>query len=118
MSQTTTITLLPQTTATVVGDKLPAAAYYVAGRTMQTLTWKCTAFIGICTVQGTLVDDPQTEKDWFTVYNIVCTVGNGNGGTVDNPKVGYTNVVGNFAWLRASITTYTSGTVDYVKATY
>jgi len=118
MAQTTTVTLLPQTTAVVAGNKLPAACYYVAGRTMQTLTWKCTAFIGICTMQATLVDDPQTDADWVTIYNLVCTQNNGNGGTTLVPKLGYTNVVGNFAWLRAKVTTYTSGTIDFVKATY
>jgi hypothetical protein len=28
------------------------------------------------------------------------------------------NINGNFAWLRASVTSYTIGTVDYMKVCY
>lgn len=118
MSQTTALTLLPQTVAAVIGDRQPAACYYVSGKTLQTLTWKVTAFLGTAVVQASLVDDPQLESDWFTVYNLVCTSGNGNGGTSENPKFGYTNIQGNFAWLRCKVSVYTSGTLDYMKVCY
>jgi hypothetical protein len=118
MAQTTSLTLLPQTLAVVTGDKQPAACYYVAGKIMQTLSWKVNGFVGICVVQATLVDDPQTDSDWFTVYNLVCTSGNGNGGVLGTPKFGYMNIQGNFTWLRANVTSYTSGSVDYMKVCY
>jgi hypothetical protein len=118
MAQTTALTLLSQTVDVATGDKQPAACYYVSGKTMQTLTWKVTGFLGICTVQATLVDDPQSESDWFTVYNLVCSSGNGNGGTLDTPKYGYMNIQGNFAWIRAKVTTRTAGTLDYMKVCY
>lgn len=118
MSQTTTLTLLPQTTGLATGSKQPAACYYVAGKTLQTLNWKLVALLGTVVIQGTLVDDPQLDTDWFPVYNIVCTGGNGNGGTTQNPAIGYTNINGNFAWLRAVVSVYTSGSVEYLKVTY
>jgi hypothetical protein len=118
MSQTTALTLLPQTHAVVTGDKQPAACYYVSGKILQTITWKVTGFVGICVIQATLVDDPQSDSDWFTVYNLVCTQGNGNGGTLDNPRYGFMNIQGNFSWLRGVVTSYTSGTLDYFKVSY
>jgi hypothetical protein len=118
MAQTTILTLLPQTNAVVVGTKQPAACYYVSGKIMQTITWKATGFIGTAVVQASLVDDPQTDSDWFTVYNLVCTLNNGNGGTLDTPKFAYMNIQGNFAWVRAKVTSYTSGTLDYLKVCY
>lgn len=118
MSQLTTITLLPQTLAVTTGEKMPAACYYVSGKNLQTLNWKLTAFLGTVVVQATLVDNPTVDTDWFTIYNLVCTEINGNGGTTQNPKTGYQNVLGNFAWIRANVTVYNSGTVEYIKVTY
>ena len=118
MSQATAITLLSQTTAITTGTKQPAACYYVSGKTLQTLTWKLTGFVGSIVVQATLVDDPTDDNDWFATYNLVCTLNNGNGGTLSAPKIGYMNINGNFAWFRAKLTSYSSGTVDYLKVCY
>jgi hypothetical protein len=118
MSQATALTLLPQTLALTTGTKQPAACYYVSGKTLQTLTWRLSGFIGTVAVQATLVDNPTEDTDWFAVYNLVCTTNNGNGGTTLAPKIGYMNINGNFAWLRASVTSYTIGAVDYMKVCY
>lgn len=118
MSQTTTLTLLPQTLALTTGNKQPAACYYVSGKTLQTLTWKLTSFLGTVVVQASIADDPTEDSDWFAIYNIVCTPGNGNGGTSESPKIGYMNVNGNFAWVRANVISYTSGTIEYLKVCY
>lgn len=118
MSQAIALTLLSQTLALTTGDKQPAACYYISGKTMQTLTWRLTGFLGVAVVQATLVDNPTEDSDWFTIYNLVCTSSNGNGGTLLVPKIGYTNINGNFAWIRANVTSYTSGTIDYLKVCY
>ena len=118
MSQTTTLTLLPQTLALTTGNKQPASCYYVSGKTLQTLTWKLTGFLGTVLVQASIVDNPTEDSDWFAVYNIVCTPSNGNGGTLLVPKIGFVDVNGNFAWIRANVTAYTSGTVDHLKVCY
>jgi hypothetical protein len=118
MSQVTAITLLSQTTAVTTGNKQPAACYYISGNTLQTLTWKLTGLLGTVVVQATLADDPTDESDWFAIYNIVCTSGNGNGGTLLEPKIGFININGNFAWVRAKVVSYTSGTINYLKVCY
>jgi hypothetical protein len=118
MSQTTSLTLLPQTLALTTGNKQPASCYYISGNTLQTLTWKLTGFIGTVVVQATLVDNPTEDNDWFPIYNLVCTLNNGNGGTLLSPKIGYMNVNGNFSWIRANVISYTAGTIDYLKVCY
>jgi hypothetical protein len=118
MSQATSLILLSQTTSVTVGAQQPASCYHVSGKTLQTLIWKLTGFVGTVTVQATLADTPNDETDWFPVQNIVCTVNNGNGGTLLDPKVGFTNINGNFSWIRAKVASYTSGTVDYLKVCY
>ena len=102
MGQTSTLILLPQTVfgtdATVVGDKQPAASYYVSGKTMQTFTWKLSGVLATISFQATLAEDPS-EEDWFTVYNLVCTGGNGNGGTDLNQNI-------NFFYINTNIKIY------------
>jgi hypothetical protein len=118
MSQATALTLLSQTVAATTGSKQPASCYYTSGKTLQTLTWKLTGFIGTVVVQATLVDDPTDDNDWFAIYNLVCTLNNGNGGTLLAPKIGYMNVNGNFAWIRAKVISYETGTISYLKVCY
>ena len=118
MSQTTALTLLPATIAVVTGDRQPGVSYYTSGKTLQTITWKLSAFLGTVIVQASLVENPTTDGDWFPVYNLICTTGNNNGGSILNPAVSFVNVTGNFAWVRAKVSTYTSGTINYVKVCY
>ena len=118
MSQTTALTLLPQTITVVTGDKQPGASYYVAGKTLQTLTWKLSGFLGTVVVQGTLVENPTLDTDWFPIYNLVCTLGNNNGGSVGTPAVNFVNITGNFVWVRAKVVTRTEGTINYIKLCY
>jgi hypothetical protein len=118
MSQTTALTLLPQTVTAVVGDKQPGVTYYTSGRTLQTITWKLSAFLGVVIIQASLSENPTEDSDWFPIYNLVCTNGNNNGGSLGTPAVSFVNVTGNFAWVRAKVSTYTSGTINYVKVCY
>jgi hypothetical protein len=118
MSQTTALNLLPQTIAVVTGDKQPGVSYYTSGKTLQTITWKLTAFLGTVVIQASLSENPTTDAEWFPIYNLVCTPGNNNGGTILIPAVSFVNITGNFAWVRAKVTTYTSGTINYIKVCY
>lgn len=115
MAQTTTVNLLTQAShppgsdpVTVYGERQQAAAYLLAARDLQTLTWHFSGtFVGNCVVQASLEQDPGVD-DWFDVY------------TVDtaNEKDGYHNQNGNFVWLRAVITGWTQGTIQLVTASY
>jgi len=112
MSQSATFILLPQTVVqvnpTVIGSKQPAASYYTAGKTLQTVTWSLTNVTGILSVQATLSENPE-ETDWFTINNLVCT---------NMTQNGFVNLTGNFTWLRVVMSSFSVGVIQYVKVSY
>lgn len=115
MSQPTTLILLPQTAGQgtgVYGDKQPAAGYYVANKSLQTVTWSLTTFKGTMYVEASLVENPTSNNDWFVVY----TLATGNSTLTQN---GFENINGNFVWLRVRIDPFDlHGVVQYIKVTY
>lgn len=112
MAQATTVILLPQTsfdgTNTKVGTAQPAAAYYLGNQDLQTLSWSLTAFSGLIVIQASLAQEP-TEQDWFTVFNLPCT---------DVTSTSFSNLLGNFVWLRVKINNFSKGTVQNIKVSY
>lgn len=119
MSQNTTLIMLPQTTYTagpppntnVIGNSVTGASYYLSSQDLQTVTWSITNFKGTIYVQATLEDNP-TNNDWFNVFNVVY---NSQAGTTINS---YNNITGNFLYLRAGISNFTSGVVEHIKVSY
>ncbi len=113
MAQATTLILLPETSSssgpTVTGDRQPACAYYSSGKEMQTVTWRLTNITGTMSIQASLATDPTTDSDWFTVYNLVCS---------STTQTSFTNITGNFVWIRAKVTSFTQGTVNNIKVSY
>jgi hypothetical protein len=113
MSQSTTLILLPQTSftginSTITGVKFPAASYYLSKQNLQTINWNVSTFTGTARVQATLAEDPTTD-DWFTVLNIV-----GNNTT----QISFSNIPGNFVWIRVLLTSFSTGTINYIKVSY
>ena len=116
MAQSTTEILFPQTVYTTTsnlirGDKKPAAAYYLGNADLQTVTWNLTSVTGLLTIQASLSTNPSatTDADWFTVYQLSCTA---------LTQSGYTNINGNFVWLRAKIAGFSQGVIQNVKVSY
>ena len=116
MAQSTTIILLPQTSynnnAIVTGNAFPAASYYLSSQYLQTVVYSVTGFMGTINIQATLVDTPQSDTDWFTVYNIPFST---SGGTT---LTSFENITGNFVWMRIRITSFTMGTINSIKVSY
>tara|TARA_R110000868_G_scaffold290953_6_gene551215 strand:- start:2941 stop:3294 length:354 start_codon:yes stop_codon:yes gene_type:complete len=117
MSQATTLILLPETvytdpgggaTYTVTGDQQPAAAYYLGNRDLQTVNYSTNSFTGDLVLQATLSSDPGND-DWFTIHEF-------NGSTSD--EVAFSNLTGNFVYIRAMIYEFGAGTILYVKLSY
>lgn len=115
MAQSTTQLLFPQTAYTseslVRGDKRPAAAYYLGNADLQTVTYNVTSFTATIVIQASLVTNPvlTTDDDWFPVYTLVCN---------NLTTISYTNITGNFVWLRAKIQGWSQGIVNNIKVTY
>ena len=116
MAQTTIVNLLTQQAhvpdnsieESVYGEKQQAAAYILASRDLQTITWHFSGtFDGYVRIQSSLVLDPE-ETDWVTVYEP----------DTDNFKDGYYNLRGNYVWLRAVVTEWYEGEIQLVTASY
>ena len=128
MSQQTTLILLPQTTYqnpgngapyTVTGNTQPAAAYYLGNRDLQTVNISLTSCSGNIVLEATLAATP-TDDDWFKVYELEA---NANAASNSAPQIAsnakmYTNVEGNFVYMRAKIEGFNGGGVNFVKLSY
>lgn len=128
MSQTTTLILLPQTTYlnpgngapyTVTGNSQPAAAYYLGNQNLQTVNISLTNCTGNIVIEASLATDP-TNDDWFDVYELTANAdaaANTAPQIASNAKM-YTNVQGNFVYMRAKVEDFQGGVVNAVKLTY
>jgi hypothetical protein len=128
MSQTTTLILLPQTDYlnpgngapyTVIGDSQPAAAYYLGNRDLQTVNINATNLTGNVVIEASLATTPGTN-DWFKVYELIANANapsNTASQLASNASV-YTNIEGNFVYMRAKIVDFDGGTLNFAKLSY
>jgi hypothetical protein len=128
MPQTTTLQLLPQTSYlnpgngapyTVTGNSQPAASYYLGNRDLQTVNINLSNCTGNIVIQASLATTPGSS-DWFKVYELVA---NANATPNSAPQLAsnasvYTNIEGNFVFLRAKVEDFQGGTVNFVKLSY
>lgn len=91
-----------------VSNAVPAANYYGGQGALQTVTYQLQDFVGTITIQATL-NDLQESAPWFDVATY------GDGSTADTGTVPV-NVLGNFTWIRAKITEFSSGTITITAA--
>jgi hypothetical protein len=128
MSQTTTLILLPQTTYinpgnnssyTVTGTSQPGASYIIAPRSLQTVNINVTNCTGNITIEASLATTPSST-DWFKVYELEA---NANAAANSAPQIAsnasvYTNINGNFVYMRAKVVDFNGGVVNFVKLSY
>ena len=140
MATPTTVTLIPTTSfGTAVGnydgssssftsDKVKGDGYYGFVDGVHTVFWQVTNFVGVIKLQGTLAQTP-TSSDWFDIdlksndgnYTItadglvsesVATSVTYSSATSESKAY---NFVGNIVWIRASICSFTAGTVNTIQ---
>lgn len=114
MAQTTTLILLPQTawavgTTAAVGTEQKAAGYYLGNKNLQTVTWDFTNVNCTMYIEATLATEP-TSTDWFTVYI------KNTGGLLTERS--FTNIEGNFTWIRCRVNPFEAGVIQSVKVSY
>ncbi len=128
MSQSTTLVLLPETSYvnpgngapyTVTSNSQPAASYYLGNRDLQTVNIKLTGVTGNIMIDATLASAPAST-DWFNVYSLEA---NATADANTAPKLAsdaslYTNIDGNFVYIRARVVDFAAGTVNFVKLSY
>ena len=128
MSQTTTLILLPETAYanpgnasgyTVTGNSQPAASYYLGNRDLQTVNLKLTGVTGNIMIDATLASTP-TSVDWFNVYALEANAAApaNTASKLASDASLYTNVEGNFVYIRAVIQDFKLGTVNFIKLSY
>ena len=107
MSQSTILTLLPQTTYqndgtgnaySVTGNSIQAAGYILGGQDLQTLTYNFSEVTGNLVIEGTLASTP-VDDDWFKVFETRAN----NASNVNSNTNTYTNITGNFTYMRAKL---------------
>jgi hypothetical protein len=128
MSQTTTLILLPQTTYdggansnsyTVTGNAQPAAAYYLGNKGLQTVNINLSEVTGNIEIEASLATNPGST-DWFKVYELVANINapaNSAPLIASNASI-FTNIEGNFVYLRAKVKDFDHGIVNFVKLSY
>jgi len=92
-----------------VGNAVPAANYYGGQGAIQTLMANVTGFRGNVSIEATL-NDLQDSAPWFEIANVIAA----NVAT----QVTSNTVIGNFTWLRATITNFAAGNINTVTAAY
>lgn len=128
MSQATTLILIPELSYqnpgngapyTVTGNTFPAAAYYLGNKDLQTVAVKLTNVTGNIVIEASLATQPSST-DWFRVYELTANANapaNTASQLASNASV-YTNIEGNFVYMRAKVENFNNGTVQYVKLSY
>lgn len=128
MSQVTILELLPQTTYngggtanvyTVTGNAQPAAAYYLGNQDLQTVNIKLSGCSANIVIEATL-NSNSSNAEWFKVYELEA---NANSATTSDAQIAsnasiYTNIEGNFVYMRAKIVDFAGGVVNFVKLSY
>ena len=104
---------------TVTGNSQPAAAYYLGNRDLQTVNVKLTNVTGNIVIEASLASTP-TSTEWFRVYELEA---NANATPNSAPQLAsnasiYTNIEGNFVYMRAKVEDFDGGTVQFVKLSY
>lgn len=90
-------------------DKAKGAGYFGFTDALHTVSYTTVNnFKGIISMQGTLATNPGSN-DWFDIPTTVF----GDGFTVINTTQLF-NFSGNFVWVRAKITSFTSGTISSI----
>lgn len=118
----TTIPLLNETVYGVSSDNyngltsnfnsnaVQAADYYRLTNTSQTIIFNINDFEGNITIQGTLVKDP-IDIEWVDLYELP----NDSSAITINSS---TTITGNYVWIRARVTNFAGGVINYVTVSY
>jgi len=109
--KTSSLNLLPASSfgVDVIGTPQKAASYYSRGDSLQTLSWYLTEFVGTITIEATL-DTDMNSANYVTIHDLVIT-----SATTENDFI---NLVGNYTWIKASVTEFTAGSVLKITVGY
>ena len=133
MSQGTTLALLPQTgypgffgaPTSLVSVAQRGVAYYLSDNIQQTISWSIgqiqqpfgsptgLLFVGSIDIQASISTAPLTDADWFNVASIDTTPNPATG-----VQSGFTNLYGNYVWIRVKVSEWTQGAIAVISVSY
>ena len=114
------------TITTFTGEKYKGDGYYGRADGLHTIHTNLTGFVGKIEIQGTLAIDP-TSDDWFTVELGTGSLTVDTTGLISKANITFVeydeaititdtyNFTGNYVWVRAYVSNWTEGTVNYIK---
>lgn len=118
--KTNSLTLISETeysgTPAFVSDRQKGVGYYKRSSSTQTVRFITDDFAGVITIQASLDTDPTEDSAWFDVY--VFPGDSVQDGSTAISTDFSTSLTGNFAWIRASVSAFTGGTINSVTLTY
>lgn len=104
----------PTTTLPIISSVAKGAGYYGSSQPMHTVIYStANNWIGELRMQATLVTKP-TDNDWFDIKSTVF----GDGINIQPDGATAISFTGNFVWVRAKITKFTSGQINRVQFTH
>lgn len=103
---------------TFSGDRQKAANYYRNPTNTQTVRFDVDEFVGTITIQGTLDKDPNSSSDWFDIYVFPTDDSGSLDGSTAISADFSTTITGKFTWLRATVSSFTGGTINFVNLIY
>ncbi len=92
-------------------DPVKAANYYRGQGGLQTIIFSLIGFEGIVHIEATLDSDPA-EATWFETFVY------GDGSSIPITDYHPENILGNFVWVRARVSGFDGGTINYINITY
>lgn len=101
---------------TFSGDRQKAVAYYKGSSTSQTIRFRSDDFPGTVVIQASLDSDPDSDDHWFDAYTFPGDSAT-DGSTAITTDYSIT-LTGNFTWIRATVTGFSSGSIGSITLTY
>jgi hypothetical protein len=92
------------------GDGVKSVGYYRGQGSLETVRFEVTGFEGVITLQATL-DQHWPAADWFDVYTY-------DSSGAPSSDTFYTNITGNFVWVRVHVTDFVAGTINSITLAY
>jgi hypothetical protein len=98
----------------LVGNPYKGDGYYGRSDGLHTIQYALNGFRGTISIEATLAAEPEDE-DWFTVYSRShSTSGSLDDSTLQRESV-IENFTGNYVWIRAKVSNWADGTVNFIK---
>jgi hypothetical protein len=101
-------------TETITGDAYKGDGYYGRSDGFHTVQYDLDNFLGTIIIQGTLAIEP-TEDDWFAVSVTEHTSVTNDSSSLTSDGSFVYNFTGNYVWVRASVSNWTDGSVNFIK---